>query len=137
MLAPLFLPPAPTFGHQSNPSSHRIYRATGEGPLPYLKFEDPEPPLRADGTKEDSMLVELRGDGHHTVWSPSLHESGEPIAWDAESDPCMASPCSLGIKFLAATITYATPEVSRYGSGTCLRESCKPAQPASECGTYA
>jgi hypothetical protein len=79
-LADLYLPSSgAVFGRPSKPRSHRLYIAPG---VRYESFGDP----LSDGK---NTLVELRADGpdggaHQTVFPPSLHPSGERIAWEGE-----------------------------------------------------
>lgn len=74
-LADQFLPPTgASFGRPGKPRSHRLYRVTG--PVATKKFP----------SKSAGMLVELRSTGTQTVFPPSVHESGETIAWD-QQDP--------------------------------------------------
>lgn len=63
-LAPLFLPPTATFGHEAKPKSHWLYICPGQ--------KHRKPP-RAH--------IELRGNGQQTVFPPSIHKSGKPIMW--------------------------------------------------------
>jgi hypothetical protein len=78
-LADLYLPVTRAqFGRQSKRRSHRLYIAPG---LVKEAFRDPV---------TDDTLLELRGDGrdgsaHQTVFPPSIHPSGEPIAWHGET----------------------------------------------------
>jgi len=80
-LADTYLPQTGAiFGRPSKPRSHRLYIAPGAR---YESFGDP----LGNGK---NMLVELRADGpdggaHQTVFPPSLHPSGERIAWDGET----------------------------------------------------
>jgi hypothetical protein len=72
-----YLPPTPAvFGRPGKPRSHRIYRVTE--PVATKKHK----------SKSAGMLVELRSTGMQTVFPPSTHEGGEPIAWDdASAEP--------------------------------------------------
>jgi hypothetical protein len=83
-LADIYLPEArAVFGRASKPRAHRLYIAPG---AVYEGFADP-----LDG----STLLELRAAGaeapdgrrgqHQTVFPPSLHPSGELIAWDGDT----------------------------------------------------
>lgn len=67
-LAPLFLPETATFGRAGAPRSHWIYIS---------------PELAADCPPNiKPSKIELRAKpGHQTVFPPSVHPSGEPIAW--------------------------------------------------------
>ena len=75
-LADAFLPETGwVFGRVSKPRSHRLYISK---PIPEKRvpFE----------TNEGIMLVELRSTGGQTVFPPSVHESGEPIAFDQQGE---------------------------------------------------
>lgn len=37
------------------------------------------------------MLVEVRGDKQQTIFPPSVHPSGEPIVWEADTEPTQVS----------------------------------------------
>lgn len=73
------LPPgAFVFGRPGRPRSHRLYRAPG---VHLLQLRD----------VNRSMLVELRakpaaGEGAQTVLPPSVHPSGEVVAWEEDND---------------------------------------------------
>jgi Bifunctional DNA primase/polymerase, N-terminal len=78
-LAPRVLPPTWTFGRPSKPRSHWLFLV--EGGCAYRKFLD-----RPDAKGERDTLLELRsgkaGDkALQTVFPPSVHPSGEPVAW--------------------------------------------------------
>jgi Bifunctional DNA primase/polymerase, N-terminal len=80
-LAAKFLPPTDSiFGRPSNLTSHWQYRIDGQRPSS-RKFEDPKPP-----DDERAMLVELRATGQ-AMMPPSIHPSGERLAWERNSDP--------------------------------------------------
>jgi hypothetical protein len=78
ILADVYLPiTEAVFGRPSKPRSHRLYIAVN---ATYEVFADP-----IDG----KTLLELRTDGrdggaHQTVLPPSIHPSGEQIAWDGD-----------------------------------------------------
>lgn len=73
-LADEFLPPTGAiFGRASKPRSHRLYAASGKT----VQFRDPT----INGS--EAMLVEVRGSGAQTVFPPSVHPSGEAIAWES------------------------------------------------------
>lgn len=84
-LAPQYLPPTPlVFGRPGKPRSHWLYRAAA--PLVTEKFS----------SKSSGMIVEVRSTGTQTVFPPSVHESGEPIAWEDESQaPAEVDPREL------------------------------------------
>jgi hypothetical protein len=83
-LAPSFLPSTKmVHGRPSRPRSHWWYVTTTAPKT--AKFTDP------DGT----CLVELRSTGGQTIVPPSIHTSGEAIAWDAEGEPATVDAADL------------------------------------------
>lgn len=82
------------FGRASSPRSHRIYIAPGAHSIT----------LKDNAQKE---IVGLRakpagGEGHQTVFPPSVHPSGEPIEWDRDAGdalelPTMVDPAVLSV----------------------------------------
>jgi len=84
-LAAEFLPSTPAiFGRPGKLRSHWIYRTTG--PVATKKIR----------SKSAGMIVELRSTGQQTVFPPSTHESGEPIAWESEgAEPAEIAPDEL------------------------------------------
>lgn len=95
-LAPQFLPPTPlVFGRPGKPRSHWLYLTSA--PLVTEKF----------ASKSSGMIVEVRSTGTQTVFPPSVHECGEPIAWEDESQaPIEVDPHELveSAKRLAHTV---------------------------------
>lgn len=84
-LAKDFLPPTGCiFGRPSKPRSHWIYIASQSPSTVQLEDVRDE---AIDGEKKRPMLVELRSSGVQTVFPPSMHESGEPIAFDQAGEP--------------------------------------------------
>lgn len=80
--ADAFLPATPAqFGRPGKPRSHRLYRVAA--PVATKKHK----------SKSAGMLVELRSTGMQTIFPPSTHESGEPIAWEPEAaKPALVEP---------------------------------------------
>jgi P4 family phage/plasmid primase-like protien len=74
-IAPRILPRTRTFGRASKPRSHAIYRATQKAGRT-KQYRDP-------GRK---MIVEYRANGGQTVYPPSVHETGEQIAWSDDTE---------------------------------------------------
>lgn len=92
-VADLFLPPTNRIhGRPSKKSSHRFYIASE--PIRPGKYAD------VDGT----VLVELRSDGQQTMIPPSIHPSGERLAWESTGEPSSVSASELrcAIRRLAA-----------------------------------
>jgi putative DNA primase/helicase len=77
-LSSQFLPDTKmVFGRASSRQSHRIYKC----PIPKPKqFRD----------ENNSVIVEIRGNGQHTVFPGSIHSSGEAIAFDRDGEPTSA-----------------------------------------------
>jgi putative DNA primase/helicase len=68
-LGPMLLPKTDfRFGRASKPNSHHIYRIGDSRKT--KQFKDPS---------SGAMIVEFRGNGGHTVFPGSVHETGEPI----------------------------------------------------------
>jgi hypothetical protein len=84
-LAKDFLPPTPArFGRPSKQESHWLYRVSR--PAPTKKFK----------SKSAGMIVEFRSTGMQTVFPPSVHESGEEIAWvEPGAEPATVDPETL------------------------------------------
>ena len=79
-LADEFLPrTASVFGRPGKRRSHRLYYA--DPLVPTAKFQDP---LRPEA---EAMLAELRLTGCHKLSSPSMHPSGELVAWEQDGEP--------------------------------------------------
>lgn len=73
--AHVILPPTATFGRPSAPESHFIYRS-------------PQVTKRAAWQAPDGeMHGELRSTGTETLLPPSIHPSGERIAWSSDRGP--------------------------------------------------
>ena len=82
-LAPAFLPRTELVsGRASAPDSHRFYLSPG---APYLKLEDP----LSSGSK--ATVLEIRSGtlsaAHQTMVPPSVHPSGERVAWSRYGEP--------------------------------------------------
>ena len=87
-VAAVLLPPTgAVFGRPARPSSHWLYCVAGE--LTTRKHQDP----LAGG--ERAMLVELRFTGTQTLFPPSIHPSGELIAWDRDDLPAQVAAAEL------------------------------------------
>jgi hypothetical protein len=113
-IADLYLPVTQAvFGRPSKPRSHRLFIAVN---VIHEAFADP-----IDGT----TLLELRGEGrdggcHQTVFPPSIHPSGEQIAWvgDIVSPTAIAAaPLRLATAWLAVgclVMRYVSPHAARH-----------------------
>jgi P4 family phage/plasmid primase-like protien len=79
-LAKCFLKPtACCFGHKSKRNSHLLYRVEGSRSTKFL--DD------VTDTTKTQMLVEIRhGAGFQTMVPPSVHPSGEPVAWEGSAN---------------------------------------------------
>lgn len=101
-IAHRFLPKTATFGRASAPGSHWIYQCPR---IEYHKFSDPD----ADN-EERACLLEIRTKGQQTVFPPSIHPSGEKIAWtdpSAEIAEVDAERLLAGCRKLAAVALLA------------------------------
>lgn len=82
VLAPKFLPSTRTFGRNTKPRSHWLYRCYG---AKTTQFKSP------DG----AMLLELRSTGHQTVFPGSTHPSGEEIKFENDAEIVDLDPKAL------------------------------------------
>ena len=90
-LASAFLPRTELVsGRASAPDSHRWYLSPG---APYLKLEDP----LSSGSR--ATLLEIRSGtlsaAHQTMAPPSVHPSGERVAWSFYGEPAAVSAADL------------------------------------------
>ncbi|WP_299828315.1 bifunctional DNA primase/polymerase [uncultured Roseobacter sp.] len=105
-LAKIVFADLPSFGRASSPFSHRVAKAKlKKGRLVFQLTDDVAQSIGADR----AMLLEVRGNGHQTMFPPSLHPSGEVVTW--HDDPSnipeidggeLARRCGL-LAFLSAT----------------------------------
>ncbi len=113
-LAGRFLPDTGCmFGRASAPASHWLYIVHEA-----IRREQWRDPLRPRDD-ERSLLVEVRGTGHQTVFPPSTHPSGERISWLRREVPAAVSLAALRaqVGVLAAACVLA-----RYWPGTGSRQ---------------
>jgi hypothetical protein len=73
------------FGRPGNPRSHRLYRVTGAVDTMRLHLS----------SDRAVTVVELRSTGCQTVFPPSMHPSGEQIAWHEDGEPSLVDPDEL------------------------------------------
>ena len=101
--AALLPPTGAVFGRAGKPRSHRLYNV---GP-------------NSAGTEQwkdvgGVMLVELRSTGGQTVFPPSTHESGEPVAWDPAADGMPAVMDGQALRDAVATLGAAAMLARHY-----------------------
>ena len=77
-LAKIVCADLPSFGRASSPYSHRVAHAKLKKGR--LTFELPAEVAAALGAGR-TMLMEVRGTGHQTMFPPSIHPSGEQVQW--------------------------------------------------------
>lgn len=76
-LSAFFLPETNAiFGRQSKRRSHYLYYC---------------PDAKTEKFQSSEMIVEIRAGGTQTVFPGSVHESGEPVTWDANGEPAQIS----------------------------------------------
>ena len=73
--AAVIFPPTATFGRLRAPRSHYIFHSPGVGKR------------KAWQAPGGQMLVEIRANGSQTLLPPSVHPSGERIAWASDQEP--------------------------------------------------
>jgi hypothetical protein len=95
--AALLLPPTGlVHGRASKPASHYWYAVAACGEtrsVPNLKWQVAEGD--AQGSKQSSVIAELRGDRLQTMAPPSIHPEGERLRWEREGEPGRVSLAAL------------------------------------------
>lgn len=112
----------PSFGRAGSPNSHRVIHAKLKKGR--YTFELPSAVAAKLGA-ERTMLLEVRGTGHQTMFPPSTHPSGEKIHWheDSLSVPQVEAAELLqqcGLIAALSTITMAYPKVAGERDEVCL-----------------
>ncbi|SMY07240.1 bifunctional DNA primase/polymerase [Flavimaricola marinus] len=112
----------PSFGRPGSPYSHRIVQA--ELKKGRYTFELPKE-VAAKLAAERAMLLEVRGDGHQTMFPPSIHPSGERVQWHigATSVPTVEADELLklcGIIAVLSTVAMAYPKVNGQRDEVCM-----------------
>jgi putative DNA primase/helicase len=102
--APHFLPQTNCiFGRLSNPQSHWLYRVDDLGS--YESFLG------------DTMLIEVRGQKHYTLFPGSIHPSGERIEFEYPNDHTPSVSSWIELKRAATKIAIATELRKRWAPG--------------------
>lgn len=121
-LSKIVLDTLPSFGRPSAQCSHRIVQA--ELKKGRYTFELPTEVAAKLGAAR-TMLLEVRGDGHQTMFPPSTHPSGERVQWHmgASSVPTFEAEellrlCGI-IAFLSA-VAMAYPQVAGQRDEVCM-----------------
>lgn len=108
-------------GRFSKPSSHWWYHVADAADFRIEKFVDP---TRKTDNGRACCLVELRGAGHQTVIPPSIHETGEPITWEANGEPgqVMLGELRAAVAKVAscALLAWRWPEGARHDAALAL-----------------
>lgn len=121
-LAKTVLGHLPSFGRHSSPHSHRVTYAKLERRK--VEFKMPEN-IAHRLSAPRAMLLEIRGDGHQSMFPPSLHPSGERVTWH---DSLENIPSSDGIELQAqcglvaalSVVLMSYPRVSGDRDNICL-----------------
>ncbi len=112
----------PSFGRPGAPYSHRIVKADlKKGRYIYELPSEVAAKLGAART----MLLEVRGRGHQTMFPPSTHPSGEQVQWHAgaTSVPKVAAEDLLrlsGITAFLSVVAMAFPKVAGQRDEICM-----------------
>jgi hypothetical protein len=102
--APHFLPQTNCiFGRLSNPQSHWLYRVDDVGG--YESFLG------------DTMLIEVRGQKHYTLFPASIHPSGEPIEFEYPKDHAPSVSSWIELRKAATKIAIASELSKRWAPG--------------------
>lgn len=81
-LAKIIVSDFPSFGRAGSPNSHRVIHAKLKKGR--YTFDLPSAVATKLGA-ERTMLLEIRGSGHQTMFPPSTHPSGEKVHWHDDS----------------------------------------------------
>ena len=81
ILAPAILRPTRTFGRASKPASHHIYRTEDRRSTARLQIKGKDGPETIAEYRDSTKT----GTSAQTVFPGSIHPSGEPIEWDAQT----------------------------------------------------
>lgn len=121
-LAKVILGDLPSFGRASSPFSHRVaYAKLKKG---RLVFQLPDS-VANNISAERAMLLEVRANGHQTMFPPSTHPNGEIVGWydDPHEIPTidggeLARRC--GLLAALSTIAMHYPKVAGERDEICL-----------------
>lgn len=103
-LAKHFLPPTATFGRDSGPRAHWLYKCENAGQR--VAFE----------IKSMGMVAEFRANGSQTMFPGSTHPEGEVVRWDDNRAPAEIDAGEL--KRSVATLSAASVLMSHWVEGT-------------------
>ncbi len=78
----LLLSSLPCFGRSSSPESHRV--VISQLSKNRLAYQLPRDIVEASGAAR-GMILEIRGNGHQTMFPPSVHPSGELVEWSDDA----------------------------------------------------
>lgn len=121
-LAYLLFPHLPAFGRASSRASHRVlYCEIQKGRVTY---QVPDEWAKQKGINR-SMLLEIRGDGHQTMFPPSVHPSGEVVSWESGFDAIPTLPPDelikhCGLLALLAVVAMAYPDGAGQRDEICM-----------------
>ncbi len=109
-LSATFLPATGcVFGRASRPGSHRLYVADG---VPRTARYATAPP-----GGEQAVLLELRADGHQTMFPPSVHPSGERVKFDTDGPPARVDGPLLARRVAVLAVAVLAARAWPRGSG--------------------
>lgn len=93
-LAGYFLPATATFGRFSRRASHWLYRVTPAAYESTIQLKD----------AETHVVLELRSNGSQTIVPPSIHPTGDSVAWETPREPLVlgADDLERRARYLAA-----------------------------------
>lgn len=94
----------PCFGRPSSPHSHYLFKVQGD--MKSSKFALPASLKGLPGLPDEHALcvAEIRGEGAQTMFPPSMHPSGEMVAWvgDLKQPPILSSEKAMKVVGLIA-----------------------------------
>jgi len=86
-IASVLLSNLPAFGRTSSPGAHRLIRCPDPQGKKVVTLDKQEKEALGLPPSQKGTIIEVRGTGQQTVVPPSIHETGEQIAWEKEGQP--------------------------------------------------
>lgn len=77
----------PTFGRENLPASHFLFVCEGEHRRSTFGLTKDEAEALGLPSDDKAMIAEVRGNGHYTMFPPSMHPTGVRIVWKRPGTP--------------------------------------------------
>lgn len=114
----LLLPDLPAFGRLGSPESHRV--AVCKLDKNRYVFQLPDEVAKRSSMSR-SVLLEIRGNGHQTMFPPSTHPSGEKVEW-CDNPPDVPTVSAFELRHKCGLIAFLATMVAFYPQGAGQRD---------------